>query len=133
MDNCIFCKIIAGEIPCYKVYEDEFVLAFFDIYPAAEYHTLVIPKAHFVNMFDVPEEESAHIMRAIKKIVKLYEDKLGLKNLQVLCSSGTEAQQEIMHLHYHIVPRALGDGQNVKWATHPEWEDRFSELLEKLR
>ena len=132
MNNCIFCKIINGEIPSHKVYEDEHTYAFLDINPATEYHTLVVPKAHYENMFDIPEEQAVHVMRAVKRIVDLYKRKLGIKNLQVINNSGAEAQQEVFHLHYHIVPRKLGDGQDIKWVTHPEFRENFDDLVNKL-
>lgn len=76
MSDCIFCRIASGEIPCYKVYEDEHSIAFFDINPANEYHTLVIPKQHYENIFDISEDELQHIMYSIKQITTLYQQKL---------------------------------------------------------
>ena len=132
MDNCIFCKIAKGEVGAWKVYEDEHTFAFLDIHPAAEYHTLVIPKAHYVNILDIPEDVLLHVMKTVKKVVNLYKEKLGLENLQIIHNAGREGQQDVFHLHIHIVPRAAGDGQNVKWTTHPQWTDRFDALLKQL-
>ncbi len=132
MENCIFCKIVKGEAPSWKVYENEHVYAFLDINPASRYHTLVIPKKHYVNIFDTPEEEMREVIAVVKKLANLYEEKLGIKNLQVVNSNGREAQQDVFHIHYHIVPRQLGDGQNVRWTVHPEWRPDFDEMLEKL-
>jgi len=132
MNDCIFCKIVRGEAPSWKVYEDEHTYAFLDIHPATEYHTLVIPKRHCVNMFDVPEDDALHLMRTVKKIVDLYHDKLGIENVQVINSSGAQAQQDVFHLHYHVVPRSTGDGQDVVWITHPEWRAKFNSWLEQL-
>ena len=133
MENCIFCKISRGEAHSWKVYEDEDTYAFLDINPVNEYHTLVIPKRHYVNIFDIPEDEAVSIMRTIKKIVNLYNAKLGMQNVQIVNSNGAEAQQDVFHIHFHIVPRFAGDGQNVIWTTHSEWRERFDELLEKLK
>ncbi|MEI6498538.1 MAG: HIT family protein [bacterium] len=133
MDNCIFCKIVKGEIESKKVYENEKVFAFLDIYPASEYHTLVIPKKHYENIFDMPEDELLEIMKVVKKIVDLYRAKLGIENVQVINNSGAEAQQEVFHCHFHIVPRGKGDGQDIKWTTHPEWQNKFDEMLAKLK
>lgn len=133
MNDCIFCKIIAGEANAWKVYEDEFTLAFLDIFPAAEFHTVVIPKAHYVNVLDIPEDVFLRVMGTVKKVVELYKEKLGLENLQVIHNAGREAQQDVFHLHVHIVPRAAGDGQNMKWTTHPEWREKFDDLLENLK
>ena len=133
MDNCIFCKIVKGEAGSWKVFEDEHTFAFLDINPATKYHTLIIPKKHYVNMFDIPAEELVHVIKTAKWVVDLYAEKLGIKNLQVINSSGAEAQQDIFHLHYHVVPRAIGDGQDVKWTTHKEWRESFDEMLAALR
>ena len=114
MEDCIFCKIIKGEIKSWKVWENE------DVSPASAYHTLIIPKKHFENIFDIPERELKEVIAAVRKISKLYEEKLGIKNLQIINSSGKEGQQEVFHIHFHIVPRKKGDGQNIKWKTYPE-------------
>ena len=132
MENCIFCKIVRGELSSWKVYEDESTYAFFDINPKNEYHTLVIPKKHYENMFDIPEAEAVNIMKTVKKIVDLYGVKLGMQNLQVINSSGAQAQQDVFHIHFHIVPRFSGDGQNIKWNPRTELRDRFDDLLAKL-
>jgi len=132
MENCIFCKIAVGEAPAYKVYEDEHTFAFLDIHPAAKYHTLVIPKAHYVNVLDIPAEVFLQVMDTVKKVVELYKNKLGLENLQLIHSAGREGQQDVFHLHVHIVPRASGDEQNVVWKTHPEWREQFEGMLKKL-
>ena len=134
MENCVFCKIIIGEIPSCKVYEDEYTYAFFDFNPINEYHTLVIPKKHYVNMFDIPENEVVSIMKTIKLIVNLYNQNLGLDNLQIVNNSGEHAQQDVFHLHFHIVPRYPGDGQNCKWPSPlMELRDKFDDLLLKLQ
>ena len=132
MKDCIFCKIIKGEAPAWKVYEDAHVLAFFDVNPINKYHTLVIPRQHFVNVFDTPVEELQHIMTAIKKITTHYEQELGIGNIQIVSSSGREAQQDVFHLHFHIVPRHRDDGQNVRWHPHPEYRKEFNEMLLRI-
>lgn len=132
MNDCIFCKIAKGEIKSWKVYEDENVFAFLDIHPVNEYHTLVIPKKHYENIFDTPEEELKNVISVIKKLAVLYNEKLGLKNVQIINSSGREAQQDVFHTHFHIVPRKSGDGQDVRWNTHPEFIERYEEMLKKI-
>ena len=130
---CIFCKIARGEVKSWKVYEDENVYAFLDINPASEYHTLVIPKRHYENIFDVPEQELIQVMAVVKKLVDLYREQLGIHNVQIRNSSGAEAQQDVFHLHFHIVPRKRGDGQDVVWTTHPEWREKFDAMLERIK
>lgn len=132
MSTCIFCQIVRGEAKSWKVYEDESVYAFLDISPVSEYHTLVIPKTHYENIFDVPEHEFFKVMAVVKKLVVLYRDRLGINNVQIINSSGREAQQDVFHLHFHIVPRKKGDGQNVIWRTYPEWMAQFDAMVERL-
>ena len=132
MENCIFCKIVSGEFNSWKIFEDEHTLAFLDVNPAAEFHTLVIPKAHYVNVLDIPNEVFLQVMATVKKVVDLYKTKLGIENLQLIHSAGREGQQDVFHLHVHIVPRSAGDGQNVKWKTYPELRDKFDEMLRQL-
>jgi histidine triad (HIT) family protein len=133
MRDCIFCKIVRGEAPSWKVYENAHVYAFLDIHPISEYHTLVIPKAHSENIFDVPEKDVLEVMAAVREIARLYKTKLGIQNVQIINSSGREAQQDVFHIHFHIVPRKRGDGQNVRWTTHPEWVASFDRLIERLK
>lgn len=133
MNTCIFCKIVKGEARSWKVYETEDIYAFLDIHPASRYHTLVVPKKHYSNIFDIPEKELNAVTSAVKKICKLYQEKLGIYNIQVISNSGAEAQQEVFHLHFHIVPREKGDGQNLRRKTHPEWVQDFDEMLNKIK
>lgn len=133
MEDCIFCKIAKGEIPSWKVYEDESTYAFFDINPKNEYHTLVIPKKHYKDIFEIPEDEAASLMRTVKKVVDLYGEKLGHKDVQILNNSGENAQQDVFHIHFHIIPRFPGDGQNAIWPkTRKEVPDRFAELMKRI-
>jgi histidine triad (HIT) family protein len=129
---CIFCKIVKGAAKSWKVYEDDSVYAFLDINPVNEYHTLVIPKAHYENIFDVPEDDLLKVMAVVRKLARLYQERLGINNVKIINSSGREAQQDVFHLHFHIVPRHAGDGQNVVWRTHPEWREKFDGMLERV-
>ena len=133
MNNCIFCSIVKGTAKSLKVYETEDTYAFLDIHPASRYHTLVIPKKHYTNIFDIPEEELRAVITTVKKVVKLYEEKLGFRNIQIISNSGAEAQQEVFHLHFHIKPRKRGDGQNIRHRTHSEWVRDFDEMIERIR
>lgn len=132
MDKCILCEIVQGREPSWKVYEDESTYAFFDIDPVSEYHTLVVPKEHYADVFAISEASLLEVARTIKTVVSLYESKLGLRNIQIVNSSGVDAQQDVLHVHFHLIPRALGDGQDIKRRTHPEYRERFDELLTRL-
>lgn len=133
MKDCIFCQIVKNEAKSWKVYETKNVYAFLDIHPVNEYHTLIITKKHYENIFDIPEKELKQVISVIKKLVDLYHEKLGMKNVQIINSSGVEAQQDVFHVHFHIVPRKNGDNQDVKWTTHPELREKFDQLLSKIK
>ena len=107
--NCIFCKIIKGEIPCYKIYEDEYTLAFLDIAKDVDGHTLVIPKKHVNNILDADTETINHVMDTVKLISKHYVEKCGYSGVNILNNNGESAEQAISHLHFHIIPRIEND------------------------
>ncbi len=132
MDDCIFCKIINKEIPCYKIYENDFVLAFFDITQIAKGHTLVIPKKHFVNIFDCEDKYLEEIIKVIKIISNHYKKVLNCTGVNILNASGKSAQQSVFHIHFHIIPRFDNDGYDIWPKTGYEKED-LEELKEKLK
>lgn len=104
MEDCIFCKIIKGEIPSEKVYEDEDVLAFKDIQPAAPIHVLIIPKKHIATLMEVTSEDNelmAKILQAVKKVAK----QLGVdeKGFRLIANCGPDSGQEVMHIHFHLL------------------------------
>ncbi len=133
MKNCIFCSIAKGEAKSWKVYENWKVCAFLDINPANKYHTIVISKKHYTNIFDIPPTELKEIISVVKKLAKIYEKKLGIKNIQIINSSGAEAQQDVFHINFHIVPRQKGDGQDIRWEPHPEWTKEYDRMLKRLK
>ncbi len=133
MDSCIFCEIVRGDAPSWRIYEDESTYAFLNVFPATEWHALVVPKVHHVDVFDTPVEDLVAVTRAVKRVVDLYQRVLGISNVQIINSSGAQAQQDVFHVHFHIVPRQRGDGQDVQWSMHPEWRGRFDDMVSKLR
>lgn len=110
--DCIFCKIVAGEIPCKKVYEDNDVLAFLDISGDYKDHTLVIPKRHCTNILDASSCKLTACAKALNKISNTYIQK-GYHGVNVFNNSGECSGQSVMHLHFHIIPRKNGDGYNI--------------------
>ena len=102
MKDCIFCKIINGDIPCMKVYEDDVCLAYLDINPDSDGHTLIIPKKHYKDIYDIPNDTLSHIYDISKKIMKLLEEKLGCDGFTLLQNNGSI--QEVKHYHLHIKP-----------------------------
>lgn len=110
MENCLFCKIVSGEIPCTKIYEDATVLAFLDIHPVNIGHTLVIPKSHHTNLYETPDETVAHLMTVVKKLSVAIKDAVSADGINIEMNNDSVAGQIIFHTHIHIVPRFSGDG-----------------------
>jgi len=132
-ENCIFCSIVAGNVHAWKVLETETTLAFLDAHPVGVYHTLIIPKAHYSDMFTVPQAVLADTMETVRQVSMLYKDKLGLENLHVFNNSGRLASQSVFHLHFHILPRYPDDGNNFPRFNRPDLSDRFEEMIEALQ
>ena len=129
---CIFCKIINKEIPSYKIYEDDYTYAFLDISDDVIGHTLVIPKKHYDNILDVDGEILSKVMLVAQKIAKHYVEDWGFPGVNILNNSGVDANQSVMHLHIHILPRKAEDGIKVYSLVDRMGSD-FSEVCEKLK
>jgi len=116
MENCIFCKIIKGEISAVKIYEDEKVFAFLELNPLAKGHTLLIPKKHSQDIFDISPEDLESIAAAAQKIAIRLRKVLGAEGVNLVQRSGKAAEQGVFHFHLHIIPRKNGDGIEMdKW------------------
>ncbi len=115
MDDCIFCKIVNGEIPAVKLYEDENVLSFLDIAPASKGHALVITKKHYSTLLDVPHEELGDLVKAVQKIGAAVMIAINAEGFNVLQSNHKAAGQVIPHVHFHIIPRKEGDNLSFSW------------------
>ena len=110
MNNCVFCKIISGEFSSYKVYEDTDVLAFLDIAKDVDYHILVVPKHHVVNILDCDSELLNKIMQVVKKISNHLVEDCGFTGVNILNASGVSAGQSVPHFHIHLIARKEDDG-----------------------
>lgn len=119
--DCIFCAIVAGDIPASTVYEDEHVLAFMDIAPANPGHTLVIPRQHYRNIFDMPEAVGAQIMQAAIPIANAIRTALNPDGLNLFQSNEPAGFQTVFHFHLHLIPRWEGDPLRLPW--HPSEGD----------
>ena len=104
-EDCIFCKIVKGEIPCFKIYEDDRVLAFADINPISEGHVLIIPKNHAQDLWEIPSEDLTAIHLASQKIIQAMNEVLKPLGVAVLQLNGRGANQVVMHYHLHLIPR----------------------------
>lgn len=130
MENCIFCKIINGELSSMKVYEDDLVLAYLDINPDCDGHTLIIPKKHYKDIFDIPEAVLSHIYKVSKKIMKELEEKLGCNGFSLLQNNGEV--QEVKHYHLHIKPHYT-DKKSVEIIKHKELIRNPKEIYEIIK
>lgn len=131
MTNCIFCKIIDGSIPSAKIYEDEYVYAFMDIMPLTKGHTLIIPKSHKENVYDLSEEEASNLFKVFPKIATVLKDTFGPVGMNLLNNNGAPAGQSVFHFHLHFIPRYdQTDGLKLTWNTKEKTYS--SEMIQEL-
>jgi histidine triad (HIT) family protein len=124
MENCIFCKIAAGEIPSNTIYEDDSFRVILDLGPATKGHALVLPKNHYADLFEIPEDVLADAAKVAKKVAGTMKEKLSCDGLNLVQNNGEEAGQTVMHFHLHIIPRYKNDGQHILWKpTSPSPEE----------
>ena len=132
MENCIFCRIVQGEIPAAKVYEDELVLAFLDIAPINFGHVLVIPKEHHESSSTIPEATAGRMFRIGSRIGIALKRKLDYDAFNLHLADGTAAGQVVMHAHLHVVPRGVEDGFHWNWRQLKYPEGRIQEVRDAL-
>lgn len=128
--DCIFCKIINGEIPCFKIYEDNIVLAFLDVNPDSDGHTLIIPKKHFTDLDDIDLDTLKSINEASKNIKNILEEKLGCVGISLLQNNGSA--QEVKHYHMHLKPYYKGI-KTMELIKYPENINDPKDIYEKLK
>ncbi|WP_029595975.1 HIT family protein [Exiguobacterium chiriqhucha] len=120
-DNCIFCKIVNNDIPSYKVYEDEAVVAFLDISQVTKGHTLVIPKHHARNIYELPADVARDVFQAVPSIANAIQRETGAIGMNILSNAEAIAGQTVYHFHIHLLPRyGEADGFGAKWETHQD-------------
>jgi histidine triad (HIT) family protein len=132
-DDCVFCKMVAGRIPVTKIYEDEVLLAFLDIGPVSDGHTLVIPKQHFEKVHECPPELLSRLASHLGKIAKAVIAGVDSDGYNLLCNNGRAAGQLVDHLHFHIIPRNAGDGVFDRWPAYKYQEGKIEEMADKIR
>lgn len=132
MDNCVFCKIIRGEIPSYKIYEDEYTFAFLDIAKDVDGHILVVPKKHVKNILDCDVETLKHVMETVKKVSNHLVETIGYDGVNLLNASDESAGQTVAHFHVHIIPRKQNDGVNA-WPKFDGAKYDINEIYQKLK
>ncbi len=132
-EGCIFCKIIAGEIPCFKLYEDEHSLAFLDIHPTHEGHSLVIPKRHAADLFTIDDEALTATTKTARRVAKALEASISMQGLNLFQCNGEAAGQSVFHLHMHLIPREIDDGLKMNWDIVPGDMQAMELLAERIK
>jgi len=137
--TCIFCEIVAGRAPASVVYEDDDVMAFMDLIPVTEGHLLVIPRAHYRNIFDVPPDLAARVMEIGARLAPALREATGCAGMNFWVANEPVAGQEVWHLHLHLIPRYAGDGFGVRFppdygpmASRPALDGMAARIREKL-
>jgi histidine triad (HIT) family protein len=130
--DCIFCRIVAGSVPAFKVYEDTATLAFMDINPLCEGHVLVIPKRHAANLWEIEESTLRDTIAAARIVARGLKSVLELDSMNLVQSNGPWALQSVDHLHFHLVPRHKGDGVPLDWHLTAGNRDKIKRFSEKL-
>ncbi len=133
MDSCIFCKIVAGEIPSSAIYEDENVKVILDIAPAAKGHAILLVKEHAANIFELKPELAGRIFAVVPKVAAAIKEELGCDGMNILQNNGVEAGQTVFHLHIHFIPRWKDDAVNIKWTPLGYGEGEAAALAEAIR
>jgi histidine triad (HIT) family protein len=131
--NCVFCKVVAGEIPAATVYRDDNILAFLDIGPLSEGHVLVIPLEHHEKLSEMPPELASALAAHLPSLGKAARDVTGAEGFNVLVNEGKVAGQEVKHVHFHIVPRRPGDGLGYRWNAGKYPQGRIEQLQTEYR
>lgn len=132
-DNCIFCKIANGEIPTNSIYEDDLFNVILDNGPATPGHALILPKDHYANLYELPEETAQKAIVLAQKIAKHMKETLGCDGLNVVQNNGAAAGQTVDHFHMHLIPRYTNDGQHILWKPTEPDDAQLREICKKLK
>ena len=132
-DDCIFCKLANGVYPTNSIYEDEEFNVILDAGPATKGHALILPKDHYANLFELPEETAGKVMILAKKMATHMKEKLNCDGFNLVQNNGPCAGQTVFHFHYHLIPRYENDGQHILWEPKNADENTQKELCRLLR
>ena len=132
--DCIFCMIIAGEIPAVKVLDEDLVLAFMDINPSSQGHMLVVPKKHTENLFEISDGDLAAVTNAVKRCAQAVKEALKAEGITILQLNGKASDQIVPHLHVHIMPRWENDGLSIsQWEMNPGNMQEIQDIARKVQ
>ncbi len=133
VDDCLFCKIVAGKVPAAKIFEDDDVLAFMDIGPISDGHSLVIPKQHFEKLHECPPEVLIKVASQLGKIAGAVVAAMNSDGYNILCNNGRAAGQLVKHLHFHIIPRNVSDGVFNRWPSYKYEDGKIEAISAEIR
>lgn len=131
-DNCIFCKIANGDIPSKTLYEDEQFRVILDLGPATKGHALVLPKNHYANIYELPEDVAGDVMKLAKKMATTMTDKLGADGFNLVQNNGEIAGQTVFHYHLHLIPRYKEDGQKIGWNPQSPTQEDLEAIKDQI-
>jgi len=131
--DCIFCQIIAGQMPCFKLLEDDDTLAFMDIYPASDGHCLVVAKDHYPTVFEISDDAFAAVSRSVARVARAVNQAVSPDGLNLVQSNGPAAQQSVAHFHVHVLPRRRGDELKLNWTPKASDPDAIAAIAGKIR
>ncbi len=132
-EDCVFCKILAGELPAHKVDEDEHTVAFMDINPWTRGHAVVIPKNHSPNLFELPDDDLHRTAVAAKRLALRMKERLGCDGVNVLNSCEPAAWQSVFHFHVHVIPRYDDDPLKLPWIPRGADSDEIARIADRIR
>ncbi|MDY4668806.1 MAG: HIT family protein [Oliverpabstia sp.] len=133
MENCIFCKIASGEIPATTLYEDQDFRVILDLGPASKGHALILPKEHYANIYEIPEELAGKAMILAKKMANVLTRALKCDGFNIVQNNGEPAGQTVFHFHMHLIPRYEGDEVGLTWNPGSLTEEDKEEILSKVK
>ncbi len=131
-DTCIFCKLAAGEIPSATIYEDQEFRVLLDLNPATRGHALILPKEHFMNIFEMPEEWAAKAFALAKRMSGKMKEVLGCDGFNIVQNNGAAAGQTVFHFHMHLIPRYREDGQKIGWKPQEVTPEELDEIRDQI-
>ena len=132
MSDCIFCKLAGGEIPTATLYEDDDFRIILDAGPATKGHCLILPKGHYANLYELPDELASKVFVLAKKTAARLQKALGCDGMNIVQNNGTAAGQTVFHFHMHLIPRWEDDGQHILWKPGKLTDEAKEEILRKF-
>ena len=132
-DDCIFCKIAAGEIPSQTIYEDDSYRVILDLGPAAKGHALILPKEHYADIFELPEAKAGEVFKLARNMAGKMKAALKCDGFNIVQNNGEVAGQTVFHFHMHLIPRYTDDGQDINWKPGEPSQDELKETADIIR